>query len=88
MSNVRVPDFKVGVVVEGEEVARFEFFETSRTPAAWEVQAAIISRDAREAVRSCLLACVAELRDGTWEAYTFEAESAGETNGQPQLPWE
>jgi len=88
MSDVRVSDIKVTLVAVGEPIACFEFHQTHRTPSAWEITGSIYSADAKQAVRACLLACLAELNEGSWEAYDIEAESGGATNDQPQLPWE
>lgn len=88
MSDVRVSDLKVCVVVGGSEVAHFEFHRTDRHPQDWEVTAALSDPDTRQAVRACLLACIAEIQLGTWEHYLIETEGGGSTNDQPQLPWE
>lgn len=87
MDNVRVPDIKVKVSVEDQDICVIEFRQTHRAPAAWEITGAIYSADAREAVRSCFLACLAELNSGSWESYTFEAEGGNPQDDQPQLPW-
>lgn len=88
MSNVSVPDVKVNVVVAGTEVARFTFNRIHLAPQNWETTAALISADARPAARACLLAAVAELASDGWEVVAFAFEGGGETNDQPQLPWE
>lgn len=88
MSNVSVPDVTVNVVVAGTEVARFTFNRVDRAPQNWETTAALISADAREATRACLLAAVAELASDGWEIVDFAFESGSETDDQPQLPWE
>jgi len=85
MGNVSVSEVKVVVAIDGEEMATFEFNRTDRNPQNWEVTAAINHRDAKSAMRACLLACVAELAEGIWEPYTFEAESDSSTDDQPQL---
>jgi len=88
MSHVSVSDIKVCVIVGGREAAQFDFYRVDLSPQNWEIIAAIIDVDSRKAIRACLLACIAELSADGWEAYTFEAQGAGETNDQPQLPWE
>jgi len=88
MSNVSVPDIKISVVVGGCEVARFNFHKVSLHPQDWEIVAALRDLDTKQAVRSCLLAAIAELSADGWESYSFDAEGGGETNDQPQLPWE
>jgi len=87
MPDVRVPDVKVTIYIEGEEVARFGFSRTSRSPEDWDIQAALAYADSRQAVRACLLACVSELAGSNWEAYTFVPENGGSTDDQLQLPW-
>jgi len=88
MSNVYVPQVKISVTVEGVEVARVCFDKVDRAPAEWEVSAAIVDPDARTAVRACLLAAVSEISSEGWTSYSFIPEGGGETNDQPQLPWE
>lgn len=88
MSNVQVPAVQVKVFVDGGEIARFNFHRTERSTQDWEITAAIIDRDCKQAVRSCLLASISELTSEGWESYTFEPEGGSETNDQPQLPWE
>ena len=87
MSDVHVPDIQVKVLVEGEPLCVIDFRQTHRAATAWEITGAIYNADAKQAVRSCLLACLAELQSDAWESYTFEAEGGGETNDQPLLPW-
>lgn len=87
MSNVSVPEVKVAIAIDGEEMATFNFARTDRNPQNWEVTAAINHRDAKSAIRACLLACVAELAEGVWESFTFEAESGSAEDDQLQLPW-
>ncbi len=87
MKDVRVPDLQVTVVTAGDELADFRFYKTDRHPQDWEVAAALRHPDSKQAVRSCLLACLAELDLGQWEPYVIEVESGGSDNDQPQLPW-
>lgn len=87
MSDVHVPDITVTMAVAGEVVFHIDFRQTHRAPSAWEITGAIYDRETKQAVRACLLACLAELQSDVWEAYTFEAEGGGETNDQPLLPW-
>lgn len=87
MSNVRVPQVKVSVAVEGSEIARFEFNRTERSTQDWEITAALIDRDCKQAVRACLLASVSELSADGWEAYTFEPESGNSEDDQLELPF-
>jgi len=88
MNDVRVPDIQVKVSVGGEPIGIIEFRQTHRAPAAWEITGAIYNADAKQAIRSCLLACLAELQSDAWEVVDFAAEGGGETNDQLQLPFE
>lgn len=87
MSNVRVPEIKVTIFIEGNEVARFGFNRTGASPDKWEITAALDYADCKSAMRACLLACVAELQTGEWEAYTFVPESGSSEDDQLQLAW-
>lgn len=87
MANVQLPAVKISVFVDGEEMARCTFYQTHRSPQAWDIEAAISDRDAKPAVRASLLAFLAELEAGTWELADIVFESGGETDDQLQLPW-
>jgi hypothetical protein len=87
MANVDYPSVQISVYVEREELARCTFYQTHRSPQAWEVSAAISDRDARQAIRSCLLAFVAEIASGEWDTADIVFESGSETDDQLQLPW-
>lgn len=87
MSNVRVPQVKVSVAVEGTEIARFEFNRTERSTQDWEITAALSDADCRSAVRACLLAAVSELSAEGWTVATFEAEGGGREDDQLELPF-
>jgi len=87
MSDVLVPEVKVTIHIEGEEVARFAFNRTQSNPQDWDITAALDYADSKQAMRACLLACVAELQSGNWEAYTFVPESGDQERDQLQLPW-
>lgn len=87
MDNVRVPDVEVKIALAGQPVAWFQFHRTSANPQDWEATAALDYADSKQAMRACLLACLAELQSGRWEAYTLVAEGGGETDDQLQLPW-
>lgn len=87
MKDVLVPEVKVSVALDGEEVARFGFARTNRNPQEWDITAALDYADSKQAMRAILLACVAELQAGSWEPYTFVPEGDGTTDDQLQLPW-
>lgn len=87
MAHVSVPEVFIAVKVDGDEVARFAFNRTVSNPQEWDISAALNHPDARSAVRSILLTCVAELTEGSWEPYSFVSEGGNETNDQPQLPF-
>lgn len=87
MSDVRVPEVQVSVTIEGQQVARFGFARTGRNPADWEVTGALDYADSKQAMRALFLACVVELDQGSWEAYTFVPEGDSQTDDQLQLPW-
>jgi len=88
MSHVQVSDVTVSVVVAGTQIARFDFHHIERSPQEWEITSTLIEPDARQATRACLLAALAVLQSFGWEDYSYPLESGGETNDQPQLPWE
>ena len=87
MSNVRIPDVAVEIVVAGDAICRFDFHNTSRAPERWEITGAIYSRDARQAVRAVLLACLGELTNGAWENFDFAPEGGGTADDQLELPF-
>lgn len=84
MSNVRIPDVKVSVVIGGSEICRVEFWNVERSPDNWEITGSLIDGEAREAVRACLLASAAELTRAGWEVYTF-APDGEESTDETQL---
>lgn len=67
MSDARIPSVKVAVLVEGTQIAVFSFWRVQRSVDDWEITAALVDEQTKQAVRACLLACVAEVNNGFWE---------------------
>lgn len=87
MANESVPSVKVAVSIEGTSIAVFSFWKLTRSTADWEVTAALVDGLTAKAVRSCLLAAIAEIDHAHWEAGdgVFEELNPPRTE---QLPWE
>lgn len=83
----QVPDVKVAVSVAGDTVAIISFWKVAFNPQEWDVTAAIIDRDSREAIRACLLAAVAEFTASGWQDILDLPESGGEDGDQSIFPW-
>lgn len=86
MPNVQIPHIKVAVLVEGLSVAIFTFTRVELHPQDWHITAALLDTDTGAAVRTCLLACIAEIGYGQWEFVEGTHSQLG-ADGAEQIPF-